>query len=91
MHIEVPKTIGSSKVIQENPFLKIEMTKSNTFLVTTFGEYIDIKRKGRATQLYKPEGAVGKKRRKTSKKSQSSKESEEDKDIEDEEDYNYED
>jgi len=30
-------------------------------LVTTFGEYIDIKQKGRATQLYKPEVAVGKK------------------------------
>jgi len=38
------------------------MTKSNAFLVTPFGEYIDIKRKGRATQLYKPEVAVGKKR-----------------------------
>jgi hypothetical protein len=38
------------------------MTKSNAFLVTTFGEYIDIKRKGRATQLYKPEVAVGKKK-----------------------------
>jgi len=30
-------------------------------LVTTFGEYIDIKQKGRATQLYKPEVGVGKK------------------------------
>jgi len=79
------------KGIQENPFIKIEMTKSNAFLVMTFGEYIDIKQKGRAAQLYKPEVAVGKKRRKTLKKSQSYKESEEDKDIEDEEDYNYED
>jgi len=61
-NIDVPKTIGTSKGIQENPFLKIEMTKSNAFLVTTFGEYIDIKRKGRATQLYKPEVAVGKKK-----------------------------
>ena len=51
MHIEVPTFIGSLKGIQQNPFLKIEMTKSNAFLVTTFGEYIDIKRKGRATQL----------------------------------------
>jgi hypothetical protein len=64
MHIEVPKTIGSLKGIQENPFLKIEMTKSNAFLVMTFGEYIDIKQKGRATQLYKPEVAVGKKKEK---------------------------
>jgi hypothetical protein len=48
--------------IQENPFLKIEMTKSNAFLVLTFGEYIDIKRKGRATQLYKPEVAGCKKK-----------------------------
>jgi hypothetical protein len=62
VHIDVPKTIGTSIGIQENPFLKIEMTKSNTFLVTTFGEYIDIKQKGRATQLYKPEVAVGKKK-----------------------------
>ena len=37
------------------------MKKSNVFLVMTFGEYIDIKRKGRATQLYKPEVAVGNK------------------------------
>ena len=62
MHIDVPKNIGSSKGIQENPSLKIEMTKSNAFLVMIFGEYIDIKRKGRATQVYKPEVAVGKKR-----------------------------
>jgi len=39
------------------------MTKSNAFLVTTFGEYIDIKWKGRATQLYKPEVTVGKKKK----------------------------
>jgi hypothetical protein len=64
MNIDVPKTIGTSKGIQENPFLKIEMTKSNAFLVTTFGEYIDIKWKSRATQLYKPEVAVGKKKKK---------------------------
>jgi len=38
------------------------MTRSNAFLVMTFGEYIDIKRKGRATQLYKPEVTVGKKK-----------------------------
>jgi len=89
--IDVPKTIGTSTGIQENPFLKIEMTKSNAFLVMTFGEYIDIKQKGRATQLYKPEVAVGKKKRKTSKKSQSFEESEEDEGIEDEEDYSDED
>jgi hypothetical protein len=35
MHIKVPTFIGSSKGIQENHFLKIEMTKSNAFLVTT--------------------------------------------------------
>ncbi len=58
--IDIPKTIGATKGIVENPFIKIEMTKSNAFLVTTFGEYIDIKQKGRATQLYKPEVAVGK-------------------------------
>ena len=63
MNIDPPKTIGNSKGIQENPFLKIEMKKSNVFLVMTFGEYIDIKWKSRATQLYKPEVAVGKKKK----------------------------
>jgi hypothetical protein len=62
VNIDVPKTIGTLKGIQENPFLKIKMTRSNAFLVMTFGEYIDIKRKGRATQLYKPEVTVGKKK-----------------------------
>jgi len=62
MQFDVPKTSGTLKGIKENPFLKIEMTKSNAFLVMTFGEYIDIKRKGRATQSYKPEVAVGKKK-----------------------------
>jgi len=89
--IDIPRTIGAMKGIVENPFVKIEMTKSNAFLVMTFGEYIDIKRKGRATQLYKPEVAVGKKKRKTLEKSQSSEESEEDEDIEDEEDGKNED
>jgi len=41
--IDVPKTIRATKGIVENPFVKIEMTKSNAFLVRTFGEYIDIK------------------------------------------------
>ncbi len=49
--IEVPKSIRESKGIIENPFLKIEMTRINVFLVTAFGEYIGIKQKGRATQL----------------------------------------
>jgi hypothetical protein len=89
--IDVPKTIRATKGIVENPFVKIEMTKSNAFLVMTFGEYIDIKWKGRATQLYKPEVAVGKKKRKTLKKSQSSTESEEDEDLEDEDDDKVED
>jgi hypothetical protein len=48
--IEVPKSIRESKGIVENPFLKIEMTRSNAFLVRTFGEYIGIEQKGRATQ-----------------------------------------
>jgi hypothetical protein len=61
--IEVPKTIGAMKRFVENPFVNIEMTKSNACLVTTFGEYIDIKQKGRATQLYKPKVAVGKKKK----------------------------
>lgn len=84
MPIDVPKIIGSTKGIQENPFIKIEMTKSNAFLVTTFGEYIDIKRKGRTTMRYKPDTAVAKKKKKILKKSQSSEESEE-------EDYDNED
>jgi bifunctional DNA-binding transcriptional regulator/antitoxin component of YhaV-PrlF toxin-antitoxin module len=85
--IEVPKSIRESKGIVENPFLKIEMTRSNAFLVRTFGEYIGIEQKGRATQLYKPELATGKKQKKNLKKSQSSNESEEAEEEEDDENF----
>jgi len=87
--IEVPKSIRESKGIVENPFLNIEMTRSNAFLVMTFGEYIGIKRKGRATQLYKPELAAGKKQKKNMEKSQSSDKSKEEKEAEEEEDENF--
>ena len=45
--LDTPKELGDSKAITENPILKIELTKANAFKVTTFGEYLDIKRKGR--------------------------------------------
>jgi hypothetical protein len=48
--IEVLKSIRESKGIVENLFIKIGMTRSDPFLVTTFGEYIGIMQKGRATQ-----------------------------------------
>jgi hypothetical protein len=44
---DMPKELGYSKGITENPILKIELTKTNAFKVTTFGEYQDVKRKGR--------------------------------------------
>jgi hypothetical protein len=66
--IEVPKSIRESKGIVEDPSIKIEMARSSAFLVRTFGEYIGIKRKGRATQLYKPEIATGRKQKKNLKK-----------------------
>jgi len=43
----MPKELGNSKGITENPILKIELTKTNAFKVTTFGEYQDVKRKDR--------------------------------------------
>jgi hypothetical protein len=33
----MPKELGNSKGITENPILKIELTKTNAFRVTTFG------------------------------------------------------
>jgi hypothetical protein len=42
--IDVPKDLGNMKGILENPWLKIELTKANAFKVTTFGEYLDVKR-----------------------------------------------
>jgi hypothetical protein len=45
--LDTPKELGNSKGITENSTLKIELTKTNAFKVTTFGEYQDVKRKGR--------------------------------------------
>ena len=45
--LETPKELGYFKGITENPILKIELTKTNAYKVTTSGEYQDVKRKGR--------------------------------------------
>ena len=45
--LETPKELGATKGITENPILKIELTKTNAYKVTTFGEFQDVKRKGR--------------------------------------------
>jgi hypothetical protein len=47
----------------ENPILKIELTKTNTFKVTTFGEYLDVKRKGRTPIAAKSKKEIPKKKR----------------------------
>ena len=47
----------------ENPILKIELTKTNAFKVTTFGEYLDVKRKGRTPITAKSKKEIPKKKR----------------------------
>jgi hypothetical protein len=59
----VPKELGNSKGIMENPILKIELTKTNAFKVATFGEYLDVKRKGRTPIAAKSKKEVPKKKR----------------------------
>jgi len=44
----------------ENLILKIELTKKNAFKVMTFGEYLDVKRKGRTPNAAKPKKKVKK-------------------------------
>jgi len=59
----MPKEFGNSKGIMENPILKIELTKTNAFKVTTFGEYLDVKRKGRTPITAKSKKEIPKKKR----------------------------
>jgi len=59
----MPKELGNSKGITENPILKIELTKTNAFRVTTFGEYLDVKRKGRTPIAAKSKKEIPKKKR----------------------------
>jgi hypothetical protein len=59
--LDIPKDLGKSKGILENPYLKIELTRANAFKVTTFGEYLSLKRKGR-----QPIVAKGKKKKQDS-------------------------
>jgi len=59
----MPKELGNSKGITENPILKIELTKTNAFKVTTFGEYLDVKRKGRTPIAAKSKKEIPKKKR----------------------------
>jgi hypothetical protein len=61
--IDIPKDLGNTKGILENPWLKIELTKTNAFKVTTVREYLDVKRKGR-----QPNAVKNKKKIKKSKK-----------------------
>lgn len=65
--LDIPKDLGKSKGILENPYLKIELTKANAFKVTTFGEYLTLKRKGRqpiaAKQKKKKQDSTKKKRK----------------------------
>jgi hypothetical protein len=59
----MPKELGNSKGIMENPILKIEITKTKTFKVSTFGEYLDVKRKGRTPIVAKSKKEVPKKKK----------------------------
>jgi hypothetical protein len=59
----MPKELGNSKGITENPILKIELTKTNAFWVTAFGEYLDVKRKGRTPIAAKSKKEIPKKKR----------------------------
>jgi hypothetical protein len=61
--LDMPKELGNSKGITENPILKIELTKTNAFRVTTFGEYLDVKRKGRTPIAAKSKKEIPKKKR----------------------------
>jgi hypothetical protein len=44
---EMDKELGDSKGLKENPLIKHALTKANCFEWAHFGEYADIKRKGR--------------------------------------------
>ena len=59
----MPKELGNSKGITKNPILKIELTKTNAFRVTTFEEYLDVKRKGRTPIAAKSKKEIPKKKR----------------------------
>jgi hypothetical protein len=58
----MPNELGNSKGITENPILKIELTKTNAYKVTTFGEFQDVKRKGRTPIAAKSKTESPKKR-----------------------------
>ncbi len=62
------KSIGTMKGILENPFLKIKLTKANSFWVTSIGDFLEVRRKGRATLNCQPEATAGKKQKKNDKK-----------------------
>ena len=84
----MPKELGNSKGITENPILKIELTKTNAFKVTTFGEYQDVKRKGRTPIAAKSKTESPKKKiTKMINEDEDVEESKESNAINDEEDY----
>ncbi len=61
--LDTPKELGYIKGVTEYPILKIELTKANAFKVTTFGEYLDIERKGRIPNVAKPKKETLKKKK----------------------------
>jgi len=87
----MPKELGNSKGIMENPILKIEITKTKSFKVSTFGEYLDVKRKGRTPIVAKSKKEVPKKKRvkmiELDDEDKENKESEESDANDDEEEY----
>ncbi len=79
--LDMPKDLGNSKGIMENPILNFELTKANAFKIMTFGEYLDIKKKGRTPNAAKPKKeAPMKKKVKTIELDNKDKENEETKD-----------
>jgi hypothetical protein len=46
--MELPKQLGTTKGIVETPWVKIEFKKAGGYCITTFGEFLEVKRKGKA-------------------------------------------
>jgi hypothetical protein len=74
-----PKNLGATKGIVETPWLKIELTKSNAYRVTNFGQFLDIKRKGRVPGVSSCNGNMAQKSENKPQKIQDSDDDEEDK------------
>jgi hypothetical protein len=57
--MELPKQLGTTKVIVDNPRLKIKFTKVGGYCITTFGEFLEVKRKARAPAVSQKEMQKG--------------------------------